>query len=156
MNDVSAFSSVVFPAPVPPEIRMLQSRKQRTPASIVRHVIRERAVRDQPFNGELGAESSNRQYRPVDRERRDDRVDARSVGKTGIDHRRRLVHAAADAADDAIDHRENVRIVAESEPRRATAFRARSMKISFEPLTRMSLMVRSRNSGSIGPSPVIS
>ena len=41
--------------------------------------------------------------RAVERQRRDDGVDAGAVGQPGVDHRRRLVDAPADLADDALD-----------------------------------------------------
>ena len=49
-------------------------------------------------------ELPDRQHRAVDRERRDDRVDAGAVGEAGVDHRRRLVDAPADRGHDLVDH----------------------------------------------------
>ena len=40
---------------------------------------------------------------PVERQRRDDRVDAGAVGQAGVDQRRGLVDAPADPGDDAVD-----------------------------------------------------
>ena len=44
----------------------------------------------------LGAEAADGEHRAVERERRDDGVDARAVGQARVDHRRRLVDAPAD------------------------------------------------------------
>ena len=51
----------------------------------------------------LGGELADGEHRAVDRQRRDDGVDAGAVGEAGVDHRRRLVDAPADLADDALD-----------------------------------------------------
>src|SRR5690606_33091549 len=50
----------------------------------------------------------------VDRERRDDRVDARPVLEAGVDEGRRLVDATADAGDDSLDHATKLRLARES------------------------------------------
>ena len=62
----------------------------------------------------LDAEATNRHCRPVQRQRRNDRVDAASVAQSRIDHRADLVDAAADLRDDAVDDLPQVRIVAEA------------------------------------------
>ena len=69
------------------------------------HVRGDRSVPDQVVDGEgfLG-ELSDRHGRPTQRQRRDDHVDTGSVLEARIHHRRRLVDAAADAADDPVDH----------------------------------------------------
>ena len=54
-----------------------------------------------------------RHRRAVQRQRRDDRVDAAAVGEAGVDHRAGLVDAPADLADDAVDDLPQVRVVAE-------------------------------------------
>ena len=51
--------------------------------------------------------------RPIERQRRNDRVDARAVGQAGIDHGRGFVHPAADARNDAVDDLQQMAIVAE-------------------------------------------
>src|SRR5215467_13460803 len=61
----------------------------------------------------LGRKAANRQQRAVHRERRNDGVDTRTVRQACVDHRRAVVHAAADVADDAIDDPQQVTIVAE-------------------------------------------
>ena len=53
------------------------------------------------------------QQRAVDRQRRNDRVDARSVGRAGVHHRRRFVDAPADLRDDLVDDPQQVPVVAE-------------------------------------------
>jgi hypothetical protein len=91
----SAFSVVVLPAPVPPETRMFMRpsthARGRNAAGgpgpegdEVRHRVRVR--------GEL----PDREHRPVDRDRRDDRVDAGAVGQAGVDVGLRLVDPTAD------------------------------------------------------------
>ena len=63
---------------------------------------------------------------PVERERRDDGVDARAVLEARVDHRRRLVDAAAERRDDALDGgaqrvlREKRAPVSSSRPLRST------------------------------------
>ena len=61
----------------------------------------------------LGRKTANRQQRAVDRQRRDDRVHAGAVRQPRVDHRRAVVHAAADAADDAVDDAHQVLVVLE-------------------------------------------
>ena len=51
--------------------------------------------------------------RAVERERRNDGVDAGTVGQAGVHHRRRFVHAAAHARNDAVDDLKQVPVVAE-------------------------------------------
>ena len=64
------------------------------------------------------AEAADREHRAVERQRRDDRVHARAVRQAGVDHRRALVDAAADARHDAVDDLQQVRVVAEDHRRR--------------------------------------
>ena len=54
------------------------------------------------MQGVLG-EAANRQKRTFDGNRRDDGIDSRTVGQTGIDHGRRLVDAAAYLGDDLLN-----------------------------------------------------
>ena len=51
--------------------------------------------------------------RAVERQRRDDRVDAAAVGETRVDHRRRFVDAPADRRDDLLDDPQQVLLVLE-------------------------------------------
>ena len=69
------------------------------------HQVRERE--------RVAGELSDRQRRPAQRERRDDRVDAAAVRQTGIHHRRRLVDASAHLRDDSVDDAEEMRVVEE-------------------------------------------
>ena len=48
-------------------------------------------------------EAADRHHRPVQRQRRNDGVDARAVGQPRIDHRAGFVDAAADARHDLVD-----------------------------------------------------
>ena len=61
----------------------------------------------------VARELPDRQRRPAQRERRDDRVDAAAVGEARVDHRRGLVDAAADLRDDLVDDPQQVRVVDE-------------------------------------------
>ena len=49
------------------------------------------------------AEAPDGDARAVDRERRDDRVQTRTVGEAGVDHRRRTVEPQTERCDDALD-----------------------------------------------------
>ena len=60
------------------------------------------------------SEAANGHGRPIERQRRDDRVDTRAVGQAGVYHRRRLIHAAAYARNDTVDDLQQVAIVAKS------------------------------------------
>ena len=59
----------------------------------------------------LRGKPANRQQRAVDRQWRNDGVDARAVLEPRVDHRRAVVHASSDAADDAIDDAQEMAIV---------------------------------------------
>ena len=61
----------------------------------------------------IAAEPPDGHARPVDRQRRNDRVDAGAVGESGVDHRADLVAAAADRADDLVDDVHQVGVVLE-------------------------------------------
>ena len=110
----STLSSVVLPAPVPPLISMFR-RALHAVLEELEHRPRQRSdcltrsSRLQP----LGRKTADREQRTVDRERRDDRVDARAVRQARVDHRRAVVDAAADAADDAVDDPHQVLVVLE-------------------------------------------
>ncbi len=112
MNELSALSSVVLPGAGTAGDQHIQPRLHAAGEQL-QHLHRQCAVRDQLLDREVGAESTDRQHRSVERQRRNDRVDARAVGETGVDHRRRLVDATADAAHDAVDDRQQVRVVPE-------------------------------------------
>ena len=61
---------------------------------------------------------------PDERQRRDDGVDAGAVGQAGVDHRRRLVHAAPDRGDDPVDDAHDVVVVLEDDVRQLELARA--------------------------------
>jgi hypothetical protein len=63
-------------------------------------------------------ELADREQRAVDRERRDDCIDARAIGETRVDHRGGLVHVPAHGRDDLVDDAQEVRIVLEAHPGR--------------------------------------
>ena len=80
----------------------------------VEHRLRHRAQRDEVVGLQpLGREPANREQRAVHGERRNDRVDARSVRQARVHHRRAVVHAATDGAHDAIDDAHQVPVVLE-------------------------------------------
>ena len=109
----STFSSVVLPAPVPPLISMF-SFDAHAVLEELEHRPGHRAQRDQVLGLQaLGRKAADREQRTVDRERRNDRVDARAVRQARVDHRRAVVDAAADAADDAVDDAQQVLVVLE-------------------------------------------
>ena len=101
----------------------------------------------------VGAELPDGDRRALRRDRRDDHVDARAVGQTRVDHRRRLVDAAAERRDDALDDAHDVPVVAEAHASSGTAafllvedrVRVRSPSLPRSPA--------SRSSGSSGPKP---
>ncbi len=109
----STLSSVVLPAPVPPLISMFsRARTQCSRNSSIGRVsdrIGDQVLGLQP----LGRKTADREQRAVDRQRRNDRVDARAVRQARVDHRRAVVDAAADAADDAVDDAHQVLVVLE-------------------------------------------
>src|SRR3546814_17017706 len=61
------------------------------------------------------AELADRQAGTIERDRRHDRIDARTIRQTRIDHRGRLVDTTADRREDALDHAQHVRIVEETD-----------------------------------------
>ena len=61
----------------------------------------------------LGRELADRDHRSDERERLDNRVDARTVGKPGIDPRARIVDPPAERRDDPIDDPKDVLVVQE-------------------------------------------
>src|ERR1035437_676792 len=74
----------------------------------------QRLLRDQIVNVVApAAESANRQRRAVERQRRNDRVDTRTVGQPRVNHRRRFVNPAPDLRHDSIDDQHQVLIVLE-------------------------------------------
>ncbi len=80
------------------------------------HRLRPRLTPDQIFGAELvGAEAADREHGAVERQRRNDRVDTRAVGQARVDHRARLVDAAADGADDALDDLHQMPLVFEDD-----------------------------------------
>ena len=80
----------------------------------VEHRPRQRLERHEIVGLEaFSRKTANRQQRAVHGERRDDGVDARTVLQAGVHHRRAVVHAPADAADDAVDDAHQVLVVLE-------------------------------------------
>ena len=118
MNADRALSSVVLPEPVPPEIRTLR-REPTTAFSTSATCGRHAADLDQAVHADRHArELADREQRAVERQRRDDRVDAAAVGEAGVDHRRGFVDPAADRGDDLLDDPQQVPLVLEADRRR--------------------------------------
>jgi hypothetical protein len=82
----------------------------------IEDLLRDRTIDDQVGGADrLGAEPANGHHRPVQRQRRDDGVDAAAVGQVAVHHWTGFVHAAAGLADDALHDVAQVRFVAEGE-----------------------------------------
>src|SRR5690606_27829113 len=72
---------------------------------------RDGAVTHHLFQSKLVAlEFTDGERRPVERERRDDDVDARAIGKTRIADRRAFIDAPTDLADDTLADIEKLRV----------------------------------------------
>ena len=135
----SALSSVVLPAPVPPETMMF-SRAATHALEKIEHRLRQRLRSTRSCAPDaIRAESPDREHRPVERQRRDDGVDARAVLQPGVDHRAGLVDTPADHADDALDDPQQVGIVLEDDSV-SSSRPSRSTYTWSCPLTRMSEM----------------
>ena len=103
MKPESTFSSVVLPAPVPPETIMFSRHataaagNRASAASANRAPTRSCAPSRSVRNRRIDSDGT------VERQRRNDGVDARAVLQPGIDHRTGFVDAPADRADDPLD-----------------------------------------------------
>ena len=65
----------------------------------------------------VGREAADGEHGAIQGQRRDDRVHARAVGQPRIHHGGGLVHAPAHRRDDALDHLQEVGVVAEDDAR---------------------------------------
>ena len=82
----------------------------------IRAFRRDRAELDQLVEGQLVLlEFADGKRGAVDRQRRNDGVDARAVGETGVADRRGFVDAPADLADDALADIQELLVVAEAD-----------------------------------------
>ena len=116
-----------------------------------------RAAPDQLVRvGADAGEPADRDRGPVDRERRDDHVDPRAVGEAPVGHRAELVDAAADRAEDPLDHVAQLRPRRRRRPSVRSSRPRRSIQTSSWPLTRTSSTSGSRSSSSSGPRPTVS
>ena len=113
MNEDSTLRVVVLPEPVPPETKMFRrASTQALRKSNISGVAVPKRTRSSTVNGD--AENFRIVITgPDQRQRRDDRVDPGAVGQAGVDHRRRLVDAAADRGDDPVDDPHDVVVVLE-------------------------------------------
>ena len=118
MKRESAFSMVVLPEPVPPEIRTvvfaLHARRQERSMPGVSVLYCDHLV----LRDDVAAEAADAEARPVERQRRNDGVDARAVRQARVDDGLRFVDAAAHLRDDLLDDVQQVRVVLE--PHRAS------------------------------------
>ena len=130
MKVESAFSTVVLPEPVPP--LTIRLRRSRTAArEQVAQLLVEAATRDELVRvGTDAGEAADRHRRAVDRERRDDDVHARAVGKPAVGHRAELVDAPADRPEHALDDVAQRLLVGEPDRRPARARPRRSAQTS--------------------------
>ena len=103
MNDESTLSSVVLPEPVPPEMTMFLRACTAAPRNVaICSVIEPNPIRSgmpSSFFENLRMVIAG----PLQRQRRDDRVDAAAVLQARVDHRHLLVDAPAERRDDALD-----------------------------------------------------
>src|SRR5207237_1399408 len=82
------------------------------------HLLGQGVVLDQVRDLEwILAHLADGHRRTLDRQRRDDHVDAGAVGEAGVDHRRAFVDPAADAGDDARNDLHQVRVAVEFDGR---------------------------------------
>ena len=113
MNFERLLSSVVLPLPVPPLIMMLIRPSMAASSSCsISGQTEPRTSRSATCSGrwpKRRIESTG----PSQGQRRNDRVHAAAVGQAGIDHRRMLVDAAADAGDDPLNDLQQVLVVGE-------------------------------------------
>ena len=81
-------------------------------AQVVGQLLAHGPIAHQLLGGQrLRAELAHRQAGPVQRHRRDDRIDPAAVGQAGIDHRRAFVDAAANRRQDAADDPQHMIVV---------------------------------------------
>ena len=97
-----AFSKVVLPEPVPPEIRMLS--RERAAICSKRAIAPTNSVGVPSLSSVMALlwKLADRNRAAVEHERRQHDVDPAAVGEARIDHRARLVDAAADRGGDAL------------------------------------------------------
>src|SRR5579872_2759752 len=60
-----------------------------------------------------GSETANGERGAIEGQRGNDGIDTRSIGKAGIDHRRRFINAASYTRDDAVDNLQQMPVIAE-------------------------------------------
>jgi hypothetical protein len=111
MNPDRMLSSVVLPAPVPPDTRMLSrpatAAFRNVSIGCVSDWLRTRSAAPSLSVLKRRIESTG----TVNRERRNHGIDTRAVEQSGVDHRTGFVDAAPDGADDALDDPHQVTVV---------------------------------------------
>ncbi len=113
MNDDMTLRVVVLPDPVPPETKMFR-RASTQALQEVEHLGGRGAEADQVVDRERpGGELADRDHRPNQRERLDDRVDPRPVGEPGIHPRAHRVDPPSHRGDDPVDDPEHVLVAQE-------------------------------------------
>ena len=109
--------SVVLPEPVPPEMSTFSSARMhaaRNSTDSVESVpSRTRSVRSSRLLREL----ADREQRPAERKRRDDRIHAAAVRQASVDHRRRFVQPPTDLRHNLVDDPPEVGVVGETDRR---------------------------------------
>ena len=112
-SDDMTLRVVVLPEPVPPRDDDVAPAAH-AGLEEVAHRRGERPEGDEVLVGErVRGELADREDGAVERDRRDDGVDARAVGQARVDERAGLVDPAADAADDLVDDAAEVGLVGE-------------------------------------------
>ena len=113
MNDESTLSIVVLPEPVPPETTMLSRASTQALRNVAISGVKvPKRIRSSTVKRILG-ELTDRDGRTVERDRRNDGVDAGTIGQAGVDRRRRFVDATAERRNDAVDDAHDVLVVIE-------------------------------------------
>jgi hypothetical protein len=84
--------------------------------SKLEHGFGEGVILDHVAGGDgIAAKTADGEASAVERERRNDGVDAGTIGQAGVDHGRRFIDAAADAGNDALDDLHQVLVVLEGQ-----------------------------------------
>ena len=152
-NEDSTLSRVVLPDPVPHDDDVASALDAL--AQEGRCVGRHGCVVDQVLEAERATpEPPDRQQRAVEAQRRNHAVDPRPVRQARIGQRRRLVDAAAERTQDALDQMHQLLVRAERHIRLDDATAALDMHCA-RPLTMISSTAGSSISGSSGPSPMV-
>ena len=153
MKTESALSSVVFPAPVPPEMMMFSRAFTAASSSIIMPGVSAPLLYQVGGHQLVRAEAADGKQRPVHGQRRDDRIHARAVAQPRIHHGVGLIDAPPHLR---LTMRSMMRSRWASSWKRTLVSSSRPFRSTYTcrwPFTRMSEIVGSSSSGSSGPSP---